>query len=67
LIKVVKINGEEIMINAMLIESIQATPDTVITLTTNKRILVKEQVDEVRDKVIEFYQKIYSVPGMEKE
>lgn len=67
MIKVVKINGEEIMINAMLIESIQATPDTVITLTTNKRILVKEQVDEVRDKVIEFYQKIYSVPGMEKE
>ncbi|MFI5359234.1 MAG: flagellar FlbD family protein [Halanaerobiales bacterium] len=39
----------------------------MITLTTNKRILVKEQVDEVRDKVIEFYQKIYSVPGMEKE
>lgn len=67
MIKVVKINGEEIVINAMLIESIQATPDTVITLTTNKRILVKEQVDEVRDKVIEFYQKIYSVPGMEKE
>lgn len=67
MIKVIKINGEEIMINAMLIESIQATPDTVITLTTNKRILVKEQVDEVRDKVIEFYQKIYSVPGMEKE
>jgi flagellar protein FlbD len=67
LIKVIKINGEEIVINAMLIESIQATPDTVITLTTNKRILVKEQVDEVRDKVIEFYQKIYSVPGMEKE
>ena len=67
MIKVVKINGEEIIINAMLIESIQATPDTVITLTTNKRILVKEQVDEVRDKVIEFYQKIYSVPGMEKE
>lgn len=67
MIKVTKINGEEIVINAMLIESIQATPDTVITLTTNKRILVKEQVDEVRDKVIEFYQKIYSVPGMEKE
>ncbi|HHU92032.1 MAG TPA: flagellar FlbD family protein [Halanaerobiaceae bacterium] len=67
MIKVIKINGEEIVINAMLIESIQATPDTVITLTTNKRILVKEQVDEVRDKVIEFYQKIYSVPGMEKE
>ena len=55
------------MINAMLIESIQATPDTVITLTTNKRILVKEQVDEVRDKVIEYYRQIYSVPGMEKE
>lgn len=67
MIKVIKINGEEIVINAMLIESIQATPDTVITLTTNKRILVKDQVDEVRDKVIEYYREIYSVPGIEKE
>lgn len=66
MIKVNKINGEEVLINAMLIESVQATPDTVITLTTNKKILVLEQVDEVRDKVIEYYQKIYSVLGIEK-
>ena len=41
MIEVTKLGGDEIIINAELIESIQATPDTVITLTTDKKYWLK--------------------------
>ena len=54
MIKVEKIDGEKIIINAELIESIQATPDTVITLTSNKKIIVKNDVEDIIDKVVTY-------------
>ncbi|ACL70429.1 flagellar FlbD family protein [Halothermothrix orenii] len=59
MIKVKKINGDEIVINADLMETVQATPDTVITLTTNKKILVLDDVDDIIKKVIEYKQKVF--------
>lgn len=66
MIKLKKINGEEIVVNASLIESIQSTPDTVLTLTSNKKILLMDEVDEVIEKVITYYQRIYSSVRIEK-
>ena len=66
MIKLKKINGGEIVVNASLIESIQSTPDTVLTLTSNKKILLMDEVDEVIEKVINYYQRIYSSVRIEK-
>ena len=66
MIKLKKINGEEIVVNASLIELIQSTPDTVLTLTSNKKILLMDEVDEVIEKVINYYHKIYSSVRIEK-
>lgn len=49
MIEVTKINNIKITINAELIETIEETPDTVITLTTGKKIIIKEE----RKKVVE--------------
>ena len=59
MIYVTKLNDEEFVLNADLIESIERTPDTVISLTTGKKILVKETPEEVVKKVIEYKRKIY--------
>jgi len=59
-IKVTKLGGDEIIINAELIESIQATPDTVITLTTDKKILVKNSVEDIIEKVMDYKKNIAS-------
>lgn len=40
-------NGKRIALNAELIERLEETPDTVITLTTGARYLVEESLDEV--------------------
>ena len=45
--------------NAELIETIEETPDTVITLTSGKKFIVEESVNEVIAKVMEYRRAIY--------
>lgn len=61
MINLTKINGQEITINCDLIEFIEATPDTVISLTTGKKLMVKEAVPLVIDKIVEYKRKIMSL------
>ena len=58
MIKLTKINGQEFFINSDLMEFIESTPDTIITLTTGKKIIVKETADEVIEKIIEFKSRV---------
>ncbi|SDZ02901.1 flagellar protein FlbD [Proteiniborus ethanoligenes] len=59
MIRVNRLNNTEFVINCELIEFIEETPDTVITLTTGKKIVVKESIDEIIDKVIKFKNNIF--------
>lgn len=54
MIKLTRLNGKEFVINADLIETIEATPDTVITLINEHKYIVKESVDDVIRRVIEY-------------
>ncbi len=47
MITVTRLNGHSITLNLLLVESIEATPDTVIALTTGNKYVVKESVDEI--------------------
>lgn len=51
MIDVTKLNGINITVNGDLIEIIEETPDTVLTLTTGKKIIVKESRQEVKNLV----------------
>lgn len=51
MIEVTKINGTKILINADLIEIVEETPDTVISFTTGKKLIVKESRQEVKSLV----------------
>ncbi len=54
MIMVKRLNGQELWINPHLIETIEATPDTVLSLTTGKRLVVKEPIGEVVAKIIQY-------------
>ncbi len=60
MIKVSRLNNSEFMINCELIEFIEETPDTVITLTTGKKFVVKDSMDEILKKIIEYRNNIIS-------
>lgn len=57
MISLQRLNGTEFVLNAELIEQIERTPDTVITLTTGNNIVVRESVRDVIEKIIEYRQK----------
>nr|WP_317358324.1 flagellar FlbD family protein [uncultured Tyzzerella sp.] len=54
MIVLTKLNDTEIVINCDYIEIMEETPDTTITLTTGRKIIVKEAVDDIIDKIITY-------------
>jgi flagellar protein FlbD len=47
MISVTKMDGSAIVLNAEWIQSVEQTPDTVITLTTGLKILVRDKADDI--------------------
>ncbi len=64
MIKVTKLNGRELVVNADLIEFIESTPDTLISLTTGRKIMVLEEMDHVIRMSMDYRSRarIYPVP-----
>lgn len=54
MIQVTRLNGEKIIINLELIETVEETPDTVITLTNGKKFVVRERAEYLKSEVIRF-------------
>jgi flagellar protein FlbD len=54
MIKLTRLDGEAFVLNAELIRYVEARPDTFITLTTNERLVVREPLDEVVRRSIEY-------------
>ncbi|MBI3911649.1 MAG: flagellar FlbD family protein [Armatimonadetes bacterium] len=62
MITLTQINGYPIVVNVDLIETMEATPDTHITLVTGQRIIVREDIKEVIERVVE-YRRRSAPPG----
>jgi flagellar protein FlbD len=58
MIKLHKLNGGEVVINAELIESLEPGQETVISLATGNRYIVRESADEVTQKVLEYRRQV---------
>lgn len=54
-----KLNNQQFTINNDLIETVEQTPDTVITMTTGNKYVVKETPDEIIDLVVHFKRRIH--------
>jgi flagellar protein FlbD len=63
IIKVTRLNGKCYTINALYIETVESLPDTTITLTSGKKIVVKEKEKEIIQSIIQFY-RLVNVLGL---
>ena len=61
MIELTKLQNQKIVVNAELIEFIESTPDTMITTTSGKKLIVKESIEEVIEKVVRYRRR--SRPG----
>ena len=59
MIEVTKINGVKVLVNPDLIELVEETPDTVLTLTTGRKIIVKESRQQIKSLVKYYTERIF--------
>ena len=58
MIKLTRLNHTPLVVNSDLIEHLEATPDTVVTLTTGSKFVVLQTIDEVIQLVVDFRRSI---------
>lgn len=61
MIRCTRLNNTEFIVNADMIETLEATPDTIVTLTNERKYVVRESVDEIINRVIA-YQRACNAP-----
>jgi flagellar protein FlbD len=59
MVRLTRLNHVPMVLNSDLIEHIDITPDTVITLTTGQILRVRESAEEVVDRIVEFRKRIF--------
>ncbi|MBI4230908.1 MAG: flagellar FlbD family protein [Planctomycetes bacterium] len=62
MIRLTRLNGKEFVVNAEMIQFIESTPDTVVTLVNNEKVVVREEVQEVVDRAIRYGRSLRAFP-----
>ncbi|MBQ9334379.1 MAG: flagellar FlbD family protein [Lachnospiraceae bacterium] len=60
MIEVTKINGVKVLINPDLIELVEETPDTVVSFTTGRKIIIKESRQDIKELVKSYRKDIFA-------
>jgi len=60
MIELTKLNGQKVLVNCDIIEFVEETPDTVISLTTGRKIIVKESRQEVKNLVKSYRKELFA-------
>jgi flagellar protein FlbD len=58
MIRLTRLGGQTLYLNSDLIEFMEATPDTIIVMTSGKRVIVIEQPAEVVKRIVEYRRRI---------
>lgn len=67
MIEVTRLHNHKFVVNADLIEFVEETPDTMISTTTGKKVLVRESVKEVIEQVVEYRRRCLAVGRSKKK
>lgn len=62
MIRLSRLNGKEFVLNCEMIKFVEATPDTVITLTNGEKFMVRESVEKVIQETMHYRQRLYQEP-----
>ena len=58
MIQLTRLNGQPLIVNSDLIKLIENTPDTVITLVSSEKIVVRETSEAVLDRIVAFRRRV---------
>lgn len=66
MIFVTRLDGHQMLVNQDLIAMAESTPDTLLTFTTGSKLMVKEKLADIAQRVTEYAQRVHAsgVPGL---
>ena len=66
MIKLTRLDGETLLLNADLIRYVETRPDTFVTLTSGDRLVVRESMDEVLQRSLRYQQEKHLIPPIHR-
>lgn len=66
MISLTRLDGKDVVVNADHILTVERTPDTVLHLTTGMRLMVREPVDDVVERVVAYRRRIAGGPDVRR-
>lgn len=66
MIHLTRLNGARFVLNADMIQEVESTPDTIVTLTSQQKVMVRESVDDVIRAVLEYKHAIVTGGSLRK-
>lgn len=61
MIELTRLNGRSMVLNSDLIKTAEASPDTMLTLINGEKLIVKEAIEEVQEKVLAYRARLLAV------
>ena len=65
MIRLSRLNNESFFVNCDLIEFVEQTPDTIVSMMSGRKLVVTETPEHIRDLIIEYKQRVMQ-PAKEK-
>jgi flagellar protein FlbD len=59
------LSGAELYINAELVESVAAVPDTIITLTSGRKIVARTRPEEICQAMLDYRRRVHQAPRLD--
>jgi len=61
MIELTRLNGRAMMLNSDLIKTAEASPDTMLTLINGEKLIVREEIEEVVERVLAYRARLLAV------
>ncbi|MDI6799967.1 MAG: flagellar FlbD family protein [Actinomycetota bacterium] len=58
MIELTRLNGSKFILNAVFVETIEATPDSVVSLIDGKKVVVKESPEVIVEEIVNYFKKV---------
>ncbi len=67
MIRVTRLDGSELVVNCDLVETVEQTPDTVVSLVNGHKLVVQDSVEQLVDRVVQYRQRIHLCPLLREQ
>jgi uncharacterized protein YlzI (FlbEa/FlbD family) len=67
MIELTRLNGRAMLVNSDLIKTAEASPDTMLTLVNGEKLIVREEIAEIMDRVLDYRSRLLAVVARRME